>query len=165
MAHVDGLTRLHNRRRLDRDLPDALETARATNTSLWFAMLDVDHFKTYNDTHGHGAGDAALQQVAEAIRSNVREQDIVYRYGGEEFSVLLPGTDAVEAGAVAERVRAAIEAATFEGEAQQPDGRVTVSVGMAEATGDDLPETLRHRADAALYAAKHAGRNQVNVAG
>jgi diguanylate cyclase (GGDEF)-like protein len=163
MAHVDGLTQLHNRRRLDQDLPVALDTAAAAATPVCFVMADVDHFKTYNDTHGHGAGDVALQLVAELIRSSVREDDVVYRYGGEEFSILLPGADLTEAGQVAERVRAAIEEAVFEGEDRQPGGRVTVSLGLAKAA-DDTPESLRHRADEALYEAKESGRNRVQIA-
>ena len=164
LAHLDGLTQLHNRRRLDQDLPETLAQCRAVGAPVCFAMVDVDHFKTYNDTHGHGAGDAALQLVAEVIRTNVRDQDVVYRYGGEEFSILLPDTDLTEAGEVAERARNAIEDATFVGEDHQPGGKVTVSVGMAQAGTDD-PESLRHRADAALYEAKDSGRNRVTVAG
>ncbi len=125
-------------------------------------MVDIDHFKTFNDTNGHAAGDLALQQVARLLRENVRPNDRVYRYGGEEFCVLLPETDATEAAQVAERVRRAVEGATIPGGEHQPGGRVTISVGVADtALGhDDLVE----RADAALYGAKESGRNRVVVA-
>ena len=164
LAHIDGLTQLHNRSKLDHDLPVALTQSAGAGTPVCFVMADVDHFKTYNDTHGHGAGDAALQLVAQLISHAVREGDLVYRYGGEEFSILLPGTDLSEATAVAERVRAAIEVAAFEGQEQQPDGNVTISIGLAESNGD-TPAQLRERADGALYDAKAGGRNRVQIAG
>lgn len=104
-SEVDGLTKLKNRRRLDADL-----AALAATPSIGFAMLDIDHFKTFNDTNRHAAGDLALQLVTDAIARAVRKDDVVYRYGGEEFSVLLYGCDRSEVGAVMERVREAVEA-------------------------------------------------------
>lgn len=159
LAMVDGLTTLGNRRRLDGDLADSLAQAVAGNLPLAFAMIDVDHFKHYNDTHGHQAGDTALQAVARTIRDAVRVSDVVYRYGGEEFSVLLPGADRAEAMRVAERIRAAVEAAHFTGEEHQPDGRLTISVGVADLNAEQ-PLGLTARADDALYRAKAAGRNR-----
>ena len=160
MAMVDGLTSLGNRRRLDDDLETVLATALATNQSVGFAMIDVDHFKVYNDTNGHSAGDDALRAVADALAACVRENDVVYRYGGEEFSILLPGSTPEEAFGVAERVRCSIERLELPGEHLQPGGRLTVSVGIATLdTGP--PSNLKERADAALYRAKANGRNQV----
>ncbi len=160
MAMVDGLTSLGNRRRLDGDLETALASAMAAELPVGFAMIDVDHFKIYNDTHGHTAGDVALQSVARMIAACVRESDVVYRYGGEEFSMLLPGATPDEARAVAERVRASVEQMEVAGEQLQPGGRLTVSVGVATlATGPAA--NLKERADAALYRAKSNGRNQV----
>ena len=105
LAMVDGLTSLGNRRRLDGDLETTLADSDRHGGPVAFAMIDVDHFKNYNDTHGHAAGDAALRTVAQVIASCVRSGDVVYRYGGEEFSVLLPGTTTQEALAVTERIR------------------------------------------------------------
>ena len=161
LAMVDGLTSLGNRRRLDGDLETTLASAVAAGDSmLGFAMIDVDHFKTYNDTHGHTAGDEVLRRVAATIARSVREGDIVYRYGGEEFSILLPGASPEDAAAVAERVRVAIEAEGFPGEERQPGGRLTVSIGVATLASGEHGD-LRERADSALYAAKEQGRNRV----
>ena len=160
LALVDGLTALGNRRRLERDLPLALA---AGHGPVAFVMVDVDHFKVYNDTHGHVAGDEALRRVAEALRLSVREGDVVYRYGGEEFCVLLPDTVHEEAEAVCERLRAAVHDMPFPGEEHQPSGRVTVSVGLAVARGADV-DALKTRADGALYEAKRSGRDKVVVA-
>ena len=163
LAMVDGLTSLGNRRRLDDDLASSLASATATSSMLGFAMIDVDHFKTYNDTHGHSAGDEVLRRVAATIARSVRETDVVYRYGGEEFSMLLPGATPEEAAAVAERVRSSVEAEAIPGEELQPGGRLTVSIGVAtleSGSGGDI----RERADDALYRAKERGRNQVAYA-
>lgn len=159
LAMVDGLTSLGNRRRLDGDLAMTLSNAVSLDLPVAFAMIDVDHFKQYNDTHGHEAGDVVLQTVAGVITRAVRTGDIVYRYGGEEFSVLLPGATRAEAADVAERVRVAVDTAVIPGEDSQPGGRLTVSVGVATLAGGD-PRTLKGRADEALYAAKAQGRNR-----
>jgi diguanylate cyclase (GGDEF)-like protein len=164
MTMVDGLTGLANRRRLDRDLPEALAWADATEGSVGFVMIDVDHFKTFNDTHGHAEGDRVLRTVGDLIRLNVREGDVVYRYGGEEFSVLLRDTTRDEVLSVAERIRAAVAGAGIEGGETQPAGAVTVSVGLALVDGGD-PEACMTAADGALYDAKHAGRDRVAFAG
>lgn len=163
MALVDGLTSLGNRRRLDGDLETTLREAVATGLPVAFAMIDVDHFKAYNDAHGHEAGDRALQSVAKVIADNVRTTDIVYRYGGEEFSVLLPGATFEEATTAAERIRAAVEAAHFHGEDSQPGGCLTISVGISTLEGGRADE-LKTRADEALYAAKAQGRNRAVIA-
>lgn len=164
LAHVDELTSLGNRRRLDRDLDATMRRAREDGAPVAFAMVDVDHFKTFNDTHGHAAGDAALRTVAAIIATNVREQDVVYRYGGEEFSILLPEATADEAASVAERVRRAVEEASIPGEETQPDGTLTVSVGVSTVPTVD-PSAIAERADQALYDAKQSGRNRVVLSG
>jgi len=153
-AEIDAMTGLKNRRRLDHDL-DELED----NSTLCFAMIDVDHFKGFNDSHGHLAGDIALQSVARAIEAGVRETDTVYRFGGEEFSVLLRGCGVEEAMRVLERVRMNVESTPVPG----IDGTahfLTVSVGVV-ANDKSFPTALPQLADEALYAAKHAGRNRV----
>jgi diguanylate cyclase (GGDEF)-like protein len=154
LADVDPLSGLSNRRRLTADLEAGAEAPLAA------IMIDVDHFKHFNDTNGHAAGDEALRRVASLLADNVRPGDVVYRYGGEEFCVLLPGTSLEDAVVVAERVRTAVEAADIPGGQRQPAGRVTVSVGVArcEPGGHDR---VIDDADAALYRAKHGGRNRV----
>lgn len=163
LAMIDGLTSLGNRRRLDGDLETTLADAVAGDMLLGFAMVDVDNFKTYNDTHGHTAGDEVLRRVAETIAEHVRDSDVVYRYGGEEFSMLLPGASPEEAAIVAERVRAAVEETGFPGEELQPGGKLTVSVGVATLETGSAHD-LKERADAALYEAKEGGRNRVVLA-
>ncbi len=160
LALVDELTKLGNRRRLDHDLEETVRSAALDGTPVAFAMLDVDHFKMFNDTHGHAAGDRALQTVAEVISLSVRQGDVVYRYGGEEFSILLPDASPEEAAQVAERVREAVETATIEGEETQPGGTLTVSVGVSSLPAPG-PAVMADRADQALYEAKQAGRNRV----
>ncbi len=163
LANVDGLTQLGNRRRLDSDLNALVASGQQSSRPVAFAMFDVDHFKTFNDTNGHAAGDAALRQIAELARTHVRPGDVVYRYGGEEFCIILPDTTQHEALAVAERVRIAIETQPFDGEQTQPNGNVTISVGVAETTSED-PLELVKAADAALYEAKELGRNRTELA-
>jgi diguanylate cyclase (GGDEF)-like protein len=158
----DGLTGLGNRRRLDQDLSDALSSARDAERRTGIVMLEVDHFTTYGDTNGPAAADELLRFVAEVLRSNVRDRDVVYRYGGEEFCVLLPDTTDQEARTVAERLRAAVEETPFAGEERQPGGKVTVSVGLALTDGGDAGEAIRS-ADGALTEAKDGGRNRVVV--
>ncbi len=157
-ADVDALTQLHNRRKLDRDL-----SALRGSESVAFAMVDVDHFKQFNDTNGHQAGDEALRRVASALKNSVRATDLVYRYGGEEFAVIMPGTSTEEAVAVSERARAAIEGAAIPGGESQPLGRVTISAGIVVGTMTDH-EAFTLTADEALYAAKRSGRNRVVLA-
>ncbi len=156
LADVEPMTGLKNRRRLDRDL------AAAEDDLVAYIMLDVDHFKNFNDVNGHAAGDEALRRVASTLAASVRPGDVVYRYGGEEFCVLLPDTTNAEAQDVAERIRAGIEACEIPGEENQPTGTVTVSIGVADTSTNTVAD-LVERADAALYEAKHAGRNQVVV--
>jgi len=163
LALVDGLTSLGNRRRLDGDLETTLADAVQTDLPVAFAMIDVDHFKKFNDTHGHEAGDLALQTVARVIAETVRASDVVYRYGGEEFSVLLPGATLEDATLAAERMRAAVEAARIDGEETQPGGRLTISVGISTLESGDA-SGIKTRADEALYEAKAQGRNRAVIA-
>lgn len=154
---VEPLTGLHNRRRLDLDLASI-----STEEEVAYVMVDIDHFKNFNDTNGHAAGDEALRQVSALLQASVRPNDLVYRYGGEEFCVLLPATSADEAAVVAERARAAVEAAQIPGMEHQPDGVVTISVGVSDSAFGS-PDDLVERADAALYVSKRNGRNRVTL--
>ena len=157
-AEHDELTGLCNRRRLEADLAALVDGERVA-----FAMIDVDHFKHFNDANGHRGGDVALRLVAGVLRETLRPTDDAYRYGGEEFSVLLHGCDGAEALRVMERVRAAVRSLDVPGGAAQPGGCLTVSVGIA-AMGPGRVRELVERADAALYRAKRAGRDRVVVA-
>ncbi|WP_321934617.1 GGDEF domain-containing protein [Paraburkholderia sp. J8-2] len=166
----DALTRVYNRSYFDEQFREAFERAARSGRPLSLVMLDVDHFKHYNDAFGHLHGDACLGAVAGALASTLastlREPGgFVARYGGEEFALVLPDTGADEAAALAERARAAVEQLGIPSPAA--DGLVTVSAGCA--TRDAIvalsPNALIEAADAALYAAKHAGRNRVSHAG
>jgi diguanylate cyclase (GGDEF)-like protein len=154
----DALTRLPNRRRLEADLSLECDRAVRYGRPLSFVMLDLDNFKLINDTHGHGYGDEVLQGVADVIAGTLRTTDTAYRYGGEELAVLVRESDLDSAMVMAERLRAAIEAARF-----GPSGLgVTASIGVAELPSiATSPRGLVAAADLALYAAKQAGRNRV----
>lgn len=161
-ASTDALTRLANRAYLMQAGEQLLARAHEQQTPFCAAMLDVDHFKRVNDTHGHPAGDAVLKAVAEQVRRAVRGHDLVGRYGGEEFLILLDGARLNDAAAVCERLRVRIAQSTIAHEGTPI--RVTVSQGLAQARpGEDLAALLA-RADAALYQAKSAGRDRVLTA-
>lgn len=161
-AENDGLTGLANRRTLQRRIVAELQRAASYQAQLSLVMVDVDHFKHYNDTNGHQAGDEVLTKVAGLIRSTTRRTDVVARYGGEEFTVLLIGADQQQAIRHAERIRRAIESHTFAHGSSQPMGRVTISLGLATAPDDAADSAgLFRAADQALYQAKEAGRNRV----
>lgn len=161
-ASVDGLTGLYNRRWLDDVLPRQLKRSAMQNEAMCVVMIDVDHFKRFNDQHGHRAGDFVLFSVARVLRERFRPTDLVARYGGEEFCVVLPDTDLQGAKAAAERVREAVSRASLDYEVPLPS--VTISVGISQGTAADTQASLVERADSALYRAKAAGRNRVAVA-
>jgi diguanylate cyclase (GGDEF)-like protein len=151
MAWSDGLTGLANRRRLDADLARHDDSDRPTAA----IMVDIDRFKEINDLFGHAYGDEVLREVGDALSKQVRHDDIVYRYGGEEFCILLPGASPVDANAIADRIVGAVRGVEL------PNGRnVTVSVGVASASTGDATGAV-HRADRALYSAKERGRDRV----
>ena len=128
-------------------------------------MLDLDHFKKFNDTHGHLLGDRVLRMAAQVLDENIRKADILARYGGEEFVIILPEIDKAHGRQVAEKLRRAIESATFPKAENQPFGCLTASVGLASFPEDALDgSALLALADQALYEAKARGRNQVVVA-
>jgi len=161
-ANSDGLTGLTNKRHLMERLADELLKAEKERTSLSLFLFDIDHFKTYNDTNGHLAGDEALKITGRLLHESVRSDDIAARYGGEEFAVLLPRTDKNGAMTVAEKVRAAIESYGYPKGESQPSGRVTISGGVATYPYDALTSAdLIRCADQALYECKRQGRNRV----
>jgi len=158
LAVTDGLTGLHNHRAFQDYLEEQFQTAMRNKQPLALILMDVDHFKQYNDTYGHQAGDEVLRQVAQILSAHVREGDFVARYGGEEFVVVLPRTDLESAVAVAERLRRAVESAKWQ---LRP---VTGSFGVAAIRPDmETRQELIEAADQALYQAKTNGRNRVEV--
>ena len=168
LSLVDELTSLYNRRYFADALAREVKRAERTGEQLGLAMLDIDHFKLYNDTYGHQAGDRLLEDFARVLLANVRSTDIVCRYGGEEFAIILPetgkGAEHWRAGGVhfVDRLRVAVSEFEFEGRESQPGGRVTVSAGVAAFPHDaDSLESLIAAADQMLYEAKRAGRNRV----
>ena len=163
LAACDGLTGLANRRSFDKTLDVEAQRSGRAGTPVALLMVDVDGFKAFNDTYGHGGGDDCLRRVAGAIAGTVRRAgDVAARYGGEEFAVILPNTGFEGAAAIAERIRAAVAALGIE-HCAAPVGRsVTVSVGGAVASGCSGADLLA-AADAALYAAKRAGRDRFTM--
>lgn len=157
-AMYDGLTGLFNRRAFDDLLRRELASVERYGRSLSLVMIDLDHFKAVNDTHGHDAGDAALKDFAELMRAACRPSDLPCRVGGEEFAWLLLETDLDGGAMAAERLRNAIESHTFPGV-----GSLTASLGVTVTQGAENAETFCKRADAALYRAKEAGRNRIEL--
>ena len=158
----DPLTGLANRGRFDSFLATETRQAAHSAKSLSLIMVDVDHFKKVNDTHGHPAGDKVLAGVASILKASLRPRDLVARYGGEEFALVLPDTDAAGAMVVAERARKLIEGAAHSIATEQTL-RVTASLGCATSGGREpflSPGELVESADRALYTAKRGGRNR-----
>ncbi|MBD0679900.1 GGDEF domain-containing protein [Pseudomonas sp. PSB11] len=159
----DPLTDTGNRIAMDQTLQREIELARRHMQPLSLLMLDIDHFKRVNDTHGHGAGDDVLKAVAASIKNQLRNVDMVFRYGGEEFLILLSNTSREAAALVGERLRCAAQAEDY-----PADGRtveLTVSLGCSTLLPGESAESLLRRADSALYVAKREGRNRLTMAG
>jgi diguanylate cyclase (GGDEF)-like protein len=162
ISRVDGLTGLFNRRYYDEMCASEFKRCRRMRTSASIMMIDVDHFKAINDGHGHPAGDKVIQEVSDIIQKSIRETDIAGRYGGEEFSVILPDTDLLSAQQVAERIRrlSSRREVNYEGETIS----FTVSIGICELASDMKSySNWLERADQGLYKAKKNGRNQTVV--
>lgn len=163
-AMFDGLTGIHNRRWLDETLHRLVERHERDGAALCVALIDIDHFKKFNDGHGHDVGDVVLSTVAATLAKNLRPTDLVARFGGEEFVILFPNTVLAEAHAAGDRVREVVA----ETVPKLPDGRevprVTISMGVAAMLRGEQPGALLKAADAAMYEAKHGGRNRVVAA-
>ena len=165
-GRTDALTQLGNRLRLDEDLQELAARMQRYGQRYCVAMCDIDFFKAYNDAKGHVAGDDVLRRVARTIKQTTRRGDSVYRYGGEEFLLILPEQTLALAALAVERVRKAVENLAIELDTGPPRRLVTISAGVAELSAGDqaaAAHSLR-QADAALYRAKKAGRNNVQVA-
>ncbi len=160
-ARTDSLTQLNNRRAFDDELSRRHAEWTRKQTPVSLLLLDVDHFKKFNDTHGHQAGDEVLRSVASTLRSTTREMDLPCRYGGEEFAVVLPATKARDLATLVDRIRTGIESTKVEFEGKKLG--VTASFGLAEIEPGDAVSTLLKRADDALYSSKDAGRNCVHL--
>ncbi|MFJ2694235.1 GGDEF domain-containing protein [Pseudomonas sp. NPDC087336] len=159
----DPLTDTGNRIAMDQTLQREIELARRHMQPLSVLMLDIDHFKQINDTHGHSAGDDVLKAVAASIKNQLRNVDMVFRYGGEEFLILLSNTSREAAALVGERLRCAAQTEDY-----PADGRtvgLTVSLGCSTLLPGESAESLLRRADSALYVAKREGRNRLTMAG
>lgn len=157
----DGLTKVYNRRYFERSLASELDRSRRDQRPCGLILLDIDHFKQFNDTHGHDVGDEVLKTVAGTIKSMLRSTDTVSRVGGEEFAIIVPNTFRLDAGYLAERIRSGVEDQRIEIE----DKTLNVTISMGVAMNDPKEKTtldeLYKQADNALYEAKHSGRNCV----
>ncbi|MDB5505644.1 MAG: hypothetical protein JWR75_282 [Devosia sp.] len=159
---LDPLTKIFNRKCFDEGLAKALRDAAHDGVPMCLMLVDIDHFKQFNDTYGHQTGDQVLRLVAMTLKSNIKGKDLAARYGGEEFAAILPQTDLEGATIVAENIRRAIQAKELlKRSTSEKLGRITASFGVAMFTASDTSSTIIERADRCLYAAKHAGRNRV----
>jgi diguanylate cyclase (GGDEF)-like protein len=158
LATRDPLTGAGNRRGLDTKLTEIVNLHRRSGTPASIVLLDLDHFKRVNDVHGHAAGDRILKSVTDIINLRIRVTDSLYRIGGEEFVVVLEGADLHHAAHLAEQLRTLVDANEL-----VPSPSVTISLGVAELKRDESPNDWLHRADAALYKAKEAGRNSTSI--
>ena len=165
LAITDGLTKLFNHRYFQERLEQEVRRSRRYNHAISLIIADIDFFKTYNDQFGHPRGDKALKTVANIMRGLTRETDILARYGGEEFVIILPETTKEEAAGLARRICSAIEEEDFFGKEALPDGRFTISLGVAAMPDDaETKQDLIEASDKALYQAKKQGRDQVVLA-
>ncbi len=166
LAITDALTGLYNRRYLTDILEEEIKRSHRYSHPLSFIMIDIDHFKFYNDRHGHPMGDDLLRRMSRLLRENVRDVDTVFRYGGEEFSILAPELDKRDVAFMADRLRKVVRSHRFPFEEEQPQGDLTISLGVASFPEDASGgEELIEHADQALYRAKRMGRDRVCVYG
>ena len=165
-AITDGLTGLYNHRFFVEQLSKEMHRSRRYQNPLSLLMLDIDHFKNYNDTNGHPAGDELLKRIGDIFKRSVRRTDYVTRYGGEEFAIILHETPLENAQLVAEKIRKTIEKEVFDNQEAQPGGTLTISIGVAEHSKEfNQVNEFVNTADEALYDAKETGRNKVCSAG
>ncbi len=164
LSYTDSLTKIYNHGRFQYLLEEKLKEAKENNQPLSLILMDIDNFKNYNDNLGHPAGDEVIKKIAEIIKNSCRKQDVPARYGGEEFVLILPGTSKEEARIIGERIRKRIADYPFKDKEIQPQGAITVSMGIATFPDDaEDKKELIEKADLALFAAKNKGKNQVVI--
>ncbi len=163
LANTDELTGLHNRRWIDEVFHSEISDCQSRGEPVCFLMIDIDHFKQYNDNHGHLAGDMAIKTVAGVLRYSLKHSDFIARYGGEEFAILLVDTNIEDAARIAERLCHTVEASKIYDVNHHSIPSVTISIGAASMKQGQDHEMLIEEADKALYKAKNNGRNQVWV--
>jgi len=164
LANVDGLTGLYNHRFFHDALKEKIISCEKENTPISMIFIDIDYFKNYNDLYGHQSGDYVLRIIGSLLKDSARKDDVVARYGGEEFAILLPDTSEMDAIKIAENIRKNIEETYFEGEENQPNGKITVSIGISvypEKAKSDME--LIKSADDALYKAKFFNKNRIET--
>ena len=161
LAITDGLTRLYNLRHFYKQLELEIDRCNRYGHSLALLLLDIDHFKKCNDTYGHLEGDKVLVKLGQIIKLCLRTMDSAYRYGGEEFTIILPETTGKEANNVAERISASVESEKFSTETGE-DFSITISIGVTEYLKEEQLSTFIHRADQAMYKSKAKGRNRIS---
>jgi diguanylate cyclase (GGDEF)-like protein len=164
LSEVDGLTGMQNRTWLEQNMPSLVEQARAMDKPLSVILLDIDHFKKFNDDYGHQAGDDVLRLASRVVLETLRPSDLAVRYGGEELMVILPQTHAKAGVGVAQRLCESLRGTVFFNDMHKPLPHITASFGVASLVPGQDAEAVIANADAALYRAKHAGRNQVMLA-
>jgi diguanylate cyclase (GGDEF)-like protein len=162
LAITDGLTKLHNSRSFYSQIEVEVDRFNRYKHPLSLLLLDIDHFKHYNDTYGHLEGDKVLVRISQIIRSCLRKLDTAYRYGGEEFTVILPETTCEEASNVAERIRIAVKAEKFDPDSKN-DIVITISIGVTQYSPEEELSAFIQRADKAMYSSKQNGRNKVTA--
>ncbi|MCM8795391.1 MAG: diguanylate cyclase [Candidatus Omnitrophica bacterium] len=162
LSIFDGLTEVYNRRYFDEIAPKEVARAKRYKKFLTLFMVDIDHFKNFNDTHGHQAGDWALKRIAQLLLGNIRSIDYIFRYGGEEFAIILPETNKINSLTVARRLRLAVSLAKFLDKKAMPNAHITISIGVANYP-DDAEDIngLIAKADECLYHAKELGRDRI----
>ncbi len=159
---IDSLTGVANRKAFDVNLTESMRDAAETDKPLCLIMADIDHFKKFNDTHGHVVGDKVLRYVSKMLQRVLKGRDVVARYGGEEFAIILSDTPVSGANSVAEEIRRTVASAELQLKSSAASlGSITMSFGIADYLDGDSEENFIQRADAALYDAKDSGRNQV----
>lgn len=159
IAAYDSLTSLLNRRKFDEILESEIQKERRQSSGLTLVFCDIDHFKNVNDQYGHSVGDNVLKQFAKRLQDSVRETDIVARWGGEEFVILLPNTEEEASERLANKIQTEMESFEFD-----LVGKITTSIGVTHLKDEDSREAMLKRVDKALYAAKGKGRNRVEIA-
>ncbi len=158
-AQIDPLTGINNRTSLDSTLKREVELAHRNSTPLSLIVADIDHFKAVNDQYGHSVGDCVLKEFSQLISDKLRSTDIIFRFGGEEFVILLTGTNSEDAYLVADRIRQSVEEHVFKSDDLELP--ITASFGTASLNFTDNTDSLFNKADAAMYASKESGRNKV----